>query len=226
MSSLSLHRMLLSSVAGWTALWASARDSVSSPAVGSDTDDAEVVKRFQETRDGQLFEILVGRYKDRIFRLALSVLGASAEAEAQEVTQEVFVKVFRQISGFRGESRFSTWLYRIAYREAVDRKRQARSRLPHVGLAELLERPAQGLDPQAEAESRERRRTVQLCLEGLPDVYRSALYLYYWMDHPVEEIAELLGVPAGTVKSYLHRGRRMLFRELQKRGLSYGEDLR
>lgn len=188
-------------------------------------EDAQVIERFLATRDGDAFEILVDRYKDRLFRLALSVLGNGHEAEAEEVTQDVFVKAFQQLSGFRAESRFSTWLYRIAYREAVDHKRRGRLRWPHVDESELEKRSPAGEDPHAAAEAQERRRQVQSCLEVLPDLYRSALHLHYWLGHSVEEIAELLGVPTGTVKSYLHRGRRLLFRELQKRGLRYGNDL-
>jgi len=222
-----LHWTLFSPVPGWTALWAAARRGTERrEAPGPAADDSQAVEGFLETRDGRWFEVLVERYKDRVFRLVLSVLGFGKEAEAEEVTQDVFLKVFRQLSAFRAESRFSTWLYRIAYRQAVDRKRQAGFSKPHLDLSALADEPLLQPDPLAQAENRERSRAVQACLEKLPDLYRSALFLHYWMGHSVEEIGELLGAPEGTVKSYLHRGRRLLLGELQKRGLDHGQFLR
>jgi RNA polymerase sigma-70 factor, ECF subfamily len=226
MHALSLHRMLFSEIVRWTVRQPSeSRGFAAARLLEPEMQDSKTVQRFLTTRDEGVFEVLVDRHKDRVFRLVLSVLGAGFAAEAEEVTQDVFVKVFQQLAGFREESLFSTWLYRIAFRQAVDRKRRARFRYPHVSESELTERPQAGPDPLAQAQVNERQRAVQLCLEAIPDLYRSALHLYYWMGHSVEEMAAMLGAPAGTVKSYLHRGRRMLFHELQRKGLHYGDEL-
>ena len=217
---LSLHRSLFREVAAW-ASFLLPKDASGGAMTGSPMsamDDGRLIERFLATEDADAFAILVDRYQSRVYRLVLSILGAGCAAESEEVTQDVFVKVFRQLARFRGESSFSTWLYRIAYREAVDARRRTPFRASHVDDSVLAEHPQIGPDPLDEAQDKERRLLVQLCLEALPDVYRSALYLHYWMGHSVEEMTELLAVPAGTVKSYLHRGRRLLLREMEKRG--------
>lgn len=179
--------------------------------------DRELIAALVRTGDAELFRQLVERYQERVFRLVASVLGPYSEADAEEVTQEVFLRVYRQLKGFRGESTFSTWLYRVAYRRALDRKQLARHRLPHSSDAALAS--VAGADnPFEQAARAQQSARVAVCMEALPDLYRTMLYLRYWMDCSVEEIAELIGAPAGTVKSYLARARQRVERELEKAG--------
>jgi RNA polymerase sigma-70 factor (ECF subfamily) len=168
----------------------------------------------------QRFEELVAQHRDRVFRVALSVFGPGGEGEAEEVAQEVFVRLHRSLASFRGESALSTWLHRIAFNLAVDRRRLARWRKPHLGEEVLRGRPAPDgdSDPQAAASARQRQRAVRLCLEGLSARNRSVLYLFYWLDRSVAEIAEELELPAGTVKARLARGRERLGRCLETKG--------
>ncbi len=195
-----------------------------SDAPGSRNDDAVLVREFLASRDPAPFRHLVDRYKDRVFRLVVSTLGPGREAEAEEVAQEVFVTVFRELPKFRMESRFGTWLYRIAYNRAIDCKRTPRLCREHCSDDVLAVLPADGerANPFAAAAESERRRAVAAALDELPDMYRSVLNLYYWMEHSIAEIAELLGVSEGTVKSYLHRARQTLEAHLRKRGLTHG----
>lgn len=88
------------------------------------------------------FEILVERYKDRVHRLLTSILGPGFATEVEDLTQEVFVRVYHKLSGFRRESRFETWLYRLTFRIGIDSKHKARHRYPHVSDESLAERPA------------------------------------------------------------------------------------
>ncbi len=172
--------------------------------------------------DQSAFAELVGRHQKWVFRLALAVLGPGGVGDAQDITQEVFVRLASHVKDFRGESTFRTWLRRLAVNLAIDRRRHARWRKPHVSLSALDERRAmdRGDDPYRAAEAEERTRTVARCLGVLPDEMRSVIHLHYWMDLPAEEIAVALQIPTGTVKSRLHRGRKLLYQAMRAKGLS------
>ena len=186
-------------------------------------DDAEIVRRYVETRDPDLFTLLVERYSARVHRLIAGVLGPARAHEAEEVAQEVFVTVYRKLPGFRLESRFGTWLYRIAYNRAIDRRRMPRLRLDHVSEDALVDLPGPAAaEPLAGFEEQEKRETIQACMDQLPELYRSVLHLHYWLDSSTAEMAAMLGVAEGTVKSYLHRARRALHARMVKRGVLHG----
>lgn len=186
-------------------------------------DDTHAIQEFLETGSPDAFQVLVNRYKEKVFRLAISVLGRGMEAEAEDVTQDVFVRVFRQLKTFRGESKFSTWLYRITYNQAIDRRHLARFRMPHYGEDVLAMMPAEkrGDSPFDATLDTQRREMIQECLNHLPDLYRTVLHLYYWMGCSVEEISEALGATTGTVKSYLYRARQRLHAQLARKGVSH-----
>jgi RNA polymerase sigma factor (sigma-70 family) len=189
-------------------------------------EDSQIIAEFLRTSDEDLFELLVERYKDCVFRLVLSILGPGCAADAEEVTQEVFVIVYKQLETFRSESRFGSWIYRISFNRAIDAKRRARRRHAHVPVEALQAFPDRSSpSPLTAAEKAEKSQVVRSCMEQLPDLYRSVLYLHYWMDCSIDEIGELLGVPPGTVKSYLHRGRQRLYARMQKKSGAYGKRL-
>jgi RNA polymerase sigma-70 factor (ECF subfamily) len=153
-----------------------------------------------------------------VFRLALSVLGREFAPEAEDVTQEVFLKVHHAIREFRGESEFRSWVYRIAFNRALNLKERVRFRSPHESGAALEALTSPGAGPEQRALEAERERVLQECIATLPEVYQSALRLYYWMDASVAEIAMLQGVPENTAKSYLHRARQLLHGMMTQRG--------
>ena len=169
-------------------------------------EDEPAVAEYLRGRDPEIFRVLVERHQARVFRLVAGLLGPFADRDAQEVTQEVFLRAHQRLSSFRAEARFSSWLYRLAYNYTLQHRRRARLRLPHVPVEELEAR-ASGDGPHEAAAERERRAQVERLLEQLPELYRTVVYLHYWLDAGVEEIAELIGAPAGTVKSYLSRAR-------------------
>jgi RNA polymerase sigma-70 factor, ECF subfamily len=185
-------------------------------------DDMALVDACVTDGDRAAFATLVERYQKWVFRLALSVLGPGGAGDAQDITQEVFVRLAAHLKDFRGESSFRTWLRRLAVNLAIDRRRHARWRKPHVSLSALDERRAtdRGEDPYRSAEAEERARAVAMCLGVLPDEMRSVIHLHYWMDLPADEIAAALQIPTGTVKSRLHRGRKLLYHAMHARGLS------
>jgi len=174
--------------------------------------DAGLVAAFVESGRVEDFERLVERHQRTVFRVVVSVLGPGRERDAEDVTQDVFVQVYRRIASFERRSRFSTWLYRIAYNRAVDVRRAMRARPDSEALS---------TDPAAPAASRDvlRSYAVADCLSRLPDTQRTAIHLHYWLGHTVAEIAETLGVQAGTVKAWLFRARRLIARCLASKGV-------
>src|SRR5882762_6298305 len=155
--------------------------------------------------DTAAFRRLVERYSDLAYGLALRMLGSAEEAE--ETAQDAFVRAWRALPRFRGDSRFSTWLYRIVARRALDRSAALKVRRAREGTFEdaALEVPA----PADARGSRVSRRLDRL-LESLPEMQRAAVVLYYYEDRSVEEVARTLGLPPGTVKTHLHRARALL----------------
>ena len=179
-------------------------------------DDEQLIAAYLETRDPGLFRELVERHEARVFRLVAAILGPFSDLGAEDVTQEIFLRVHERLGQFRGGAKFATWLHRIGWNEAIDFRSTARFRMPHVGVDVLGARDASA---EAEASERQRQERVALAMESLPDLYRTVLYLYYWDEASVEEIAELIGAPRGTVRSYLHRGRERVAKMLEKEGL-------
>jgi len=175
--------------------------------------DAALLHAYLRSLDPELFARLVRRHEASVFRLVVSILGPAHAADAEDVTQDIFVHVYHKLDSFRFASRFSTWLYRIAYRKAIDEKRRPRYRHRHVGEELLAQRPGPSLDPQQGALGREAARALRDQVSALNEPYRSAVLLYYWMDLPVEEISRILGAKATTVRSYLHRARAKLRQE-------------
>jgi RNA polymerase sigma-70 factor, ECF subfamily len=172
--------------------------------------DGELIDDFLKSGNPERFRELVERYQDRVFRLVASVLGPTRDRDAEDVAQEVFLQVYRQLASFRREAQFGTWLYRIAYRRALDYRSRAHVRLPHVPDAVLSARPDDALGPLDDTIRGEDRERIAAAIERLPDLYRTIVYLYYWQDCPLDEIAAYTGVPSGTIKSYLARARSRL----------------
>jgi RNA polymerase sigma-70 factor (ECF subfamily) len=171
--------------------------------------------------DEDAFAELFRRHTVPVFRLAISILGQGFEAEAEDVAQEVFMKVHRALASFRGDAKVGTWIYRITFNQAINVKARARYRRPHLDDAALSEAVAQEPGPLSLLEAAERDRSLIECIRALPEVYQSALRLYYWLGASVAEVAELLDVPENTVKSYLHRARQLLDGMLRERGYSH-----
>ncbi len=184
-------------------------------------DDAELIDAVlaegvaAEVRE-HAFRLLVERYQDRIYRLLARF--ARDRAEAEDLTQEVFVKLFRKLHTFQQDSAFYTWLYRIAVNTATDWiGRQRRRRLHLVGEWEPVERPdrdAAGADEPLLDE--ELRAVTRQILDTLPDKYRTILVLREYEDLAYHEIASVLGCSIGTVESRLFRARQRFKAALER----------
>jgi RNA polymerase sigma-70 factor, ECF subfamily len=154
------------------------------------------------TQQAYDFELIVEEYQQRAFRLVCAILGPGrADYEADDVLQDVFLKVYENLSQFRGESALGTWIYSVARNKALDRRRLARNRWEHVEMTP--ERASAESDVQRQLEMAE-------AIERLPETYRTILHLYYWQQASLAEISEVTGIKEGTIKSYLARARQNL----------------
>jgi RNA polymerase sigma-70 factor (ECF subfamily) len=183
-------------------------------------DEAELVTELQGGSNAA-FDWLVTHYSGPVYGLIVGMI--SEPSDAADVTQDVFLKAFRGIRGFRRGSSLKTWLYRIAVREALNHRRwlwrhhrqqssidtSSDCGLTSAGIEE------ESRSPFDEAASREVQEAVRRALREVPDVFRSAVILRDLEGMAYEEVAEVLEVSVGTVKSRILRGRRML-REILK----------
>jgi RNA polymerase sigma-70 factor (ECF subfamily) len=168
--------------------------------------DAPLVERAQ-AGDRDAFEELVRRHADRLYAVVLRFLGDRQEAE--EATQEAFLRAWRGIAGFHGESEFFTWLYRIGINEA---KRRAERRAPADRTVSLDEQPAAAPsdrrdEPHRRAEQRDLRRALERAVRGLPPKYRAALILRDIEGLSTRDAAEIMELSEPAFKSRLHRAR-------------------
>jgi RNA polymerase sigma-70 factor (ECF subfamily) len=174
--------------------------------------DAELVGRWHSGDTGA-FEVLVRRHERRVFGLVFRMLGNRQEAE--DVAQEAFLALHRHGHRFRGEARFSTFVYRVAANAALNRRRSlGRRRSREEALSHRQDAgddlPSAPRDPEDAASGGEIQQQVQEALLGLPRDLRMAVVLYDIEGQSYGEIAQALRIPEGTVKSRIHRARSAL----------------
>ncbi len=178
-------------------------------------DEGELVTELQAGSDAA-FDYLVTYYHSSVYNLVYGIL--SDRADAADVTQEVFLHVFRGIRGFRGGSSLKTWLYRISVRQALNHRRwcwrhhrmQTSIDVESAEKTPVLELKDPEATPFEQCAAHEVQATVRHALAAVPPVFRSAVILRDLEGLSYEEIAEVLEVSVGTVKSRIMRGRRML----------------
>ena len=169
-----------------------------------------------KARDEQAFNEIVRRYGDKVFSLVYRMIGSRAEAE--DIAQEVFVTVFKTVDGFRGESKFSTWLLRIAANQCKNRiKYLARRPTGNAAFDETIDNaseaalpaPAQGhIDaPDVLMEAAEMESLTQTAIAALDEEHRLLIVLRDVEELSYQEIGEITGLAEGTIKSRLHRAR-------------------
>jgi RNA polymerase sigma-70 factor (ECF subfamily) len=169
-----------------------------------------LVQRSAEGDEGA-FRALVERYQGEVYNLALRFLGDASATE--EVTQDAFIRLFRSLPGFRFEATLSTWLHRVTLNLCRDRWRKSDRATKEVSLDEIgrsREFASTGPAPDHEVMTSETQAVVQTCLLQLPEEHREVVLLRYINDLSYKEIAESLGLSAGTVASRLHRGMSLL----------------
>lgn len=159
--------------------------------------------------DTKTFAVLVDRYKDLVFTLAIKMLNNREEAE--EVSQDTFIKVFKKLKKFKGDSKFSTWIYRIAYNTCLDRIKSNKRKQNTIAINEFTEHEVKTLDNALSImETQEKKQAIQDCLQLLPVDDCALLTLYYFEELSLEEIAKIIGIKANNVKVKLFRSRKKL----------------
>lgn len=176
--------------------------------------DAELIR---ECRNGSIeaFEQVVGRYKQFAFKIAYGMLGNDRDAE--DMVQEAFITVYRQIKGLRSENAFSSWLGKIVTNLCL-RKLQKSIGSAAVSLEALEERQAPAVGGEDPFKAADLQHDVREALLKLPVDYRVVIVLRDLQGYPYNEIAEITGIPLGTVKSRLHQARTMLAELLEPAG--------
>ena len=160
--------------------------------------------------DTEAFGILVDRYGSMVFHVVYRMTGHREETE--DICQEVFIRAFRQLSQFRGDAAFSSWLYRIAWNLSMDRldKKRREAWIDIDELAETDNRILPPAEPFDAMDAAERRQALMLEIERLPAPDRLLIEMYYREEKPVKEIAWILGMGESNVKIRLHRIRKSL----------------
>lgn len=177
-------------------------------------EDGEVIRRILRG-DEELFAVLVQRYKTRLFRFVERYVGDAEDA--RDVTQEVFLKVYGALDAYDPKYKFSTWLFRIAGNAAIDHLRRRKVRAFPLELPPDADGDVQQVDPREtrpdpydDLARRRLRKALDEAIAKLPDDYRELISLRHYGELPYEEIAELKGMPLGTVKNKLFRARQAL----------------
>jgi RNA polymerase sigma-70 factor (ECF subfamily) len=181
--------------------------------------DAELVGMALQ-RDGDAFRIIMQRHNRRLFRCARSIVRDDSEAE--DVVQEAYANAFCNLASFRGEASLATWLTRITLNEALGRVRRQRPMVELAtldsegpGKAEVIPFPLMAYsDPERTAAQREIRRLIERAIDDLPELFRVVFVMREIEDMSVEETAGFLGLRPATVKTRLHRARRLLRKAL------------
>jgi RNA polymerase sigma-70 factor, ECF subfamily len=174
--------------------------------------DDDIRQHLDAGRRREAFELLVDRYQDKVFHLALSLMRDRGLAE--DMAQEVFMKVWKGLAGYSGAASLSTWIYAVC-RNTCLTELHRRALRPKVLAGEsvadhIADASVAGGDTEAGLDAK-------VLLDRLPERYRQAMVLYYLEERSYQEVAAMLGVPMGTVKTFLHRAKKMLV-ELSETG--------
>lgn len=184
----------------------------------SEFDEHDVIRRCR-AGDEEAWRALVETYENMVYSIARRIAGPAADDAAQETFLRVFRKLhtYRGSSGARPRAKFSSWLYRVAYNCACD---VASRRGPASALPEGCDPPDDGPGPEELAAAAEHKRLTRGALASVRPEYRNVLELYYLMGKSYEQVAEVADLPLGTVKSYIHRGKKEVLASLRRMGVA------
>lgn len=162
------------------------------------------------------FAVLVNQYKDLVFTLAFKMLKNKEEAE--EVSQDTFIKVFNSLNKFKGESKFSTWIYKITYNTCLDRLKKSKKENSVLYIEDFNEHQVRTIESVLDTlDEKERIQKIQECLQLLPSEEAFLLTLYYFDNQPIDEIAKIIDCNSNNVKIKLFRSRKKLALILKER---------
>ena len=183
------------------------------PAVQETSDEALI--GLIADGDKRAMQVLYARHNVRVYRFIVRLTGNQSLAE--DLVSEVFLDVWRQAVGFKGKSRVSTWILAIARYKALSALRGRSDEQLDDGTATAIADPAD--DPGMMAERQDRSRIVRKCLSQLSTTHREMLDLVYYQEKSVEEVAQIIGVPCGTVKTRMFYARKRMEKLLETAGI-------
>lgn len=184
-----------------------------------DQKEKRLIKKVKKG-DHQAFAELVDRYKNSVYTICLRMVGSREEAE--DLSQEAFIRAYNHISQFDSDRNFSTWIFRIATNLSIDSLRRKKpsvsldAEIPGTeGLALNTILPGGETPPDEQIVRDETEKWIQHEIGELPEKYRSAVILKYIEDLSLKEISEIMNIPVGTVKTRVHRGRELLRKNMK-----------
>jgi len=183
-------------------------------------EDAELIRQILTGQHDQ-YALLVERYQRGLVHFVRRLL--NSDEDAYDCTQEAFLAAYRNLGRYSDKYTFRAWLYAIARNKAIDMLRQKRENVSLDAQANFY--ADSQLGPEEIWLAKEQTAFLHQVLQKLPDHYRQALYLRYRQELSYEEVAVVLEVPVSRVKTYLHRGKEKLRRELEQRGMVQNEFL-
>jgi RNA polymerase sigma-70 factor (ECF subfamily) len=179
------------------------------------TNDQVYIDKILEG-DTNAFSVLVDRYKDLVYTLAIRMMKNKEEAE--EVAQDTFIKTYKSLEKFKGDSKFSTWIYRVAYNTCLDRLKKQKRQQSTVAIDEYTEHQVKTIDNALDKiEAEEKKLAIQNCLNALPSEDSYLLTLFYFEELSLEEISKIIGLKPNNVKVKLFRSRKRLATVLKER---------
>ena len=171
-------------------------------------DEAHIIKEILHGNT-TLYEYFLDRYGQQVFVLVDRIV--SCQEDAEELTQDVFLKAFQQLSSFKAESSFSTWIYRIATNVAISAVRKKKNETIRLDESVFFNLSESQVDEALEDESEEQLQRLQRAMEQLEADERALITLYYMEERPLTEVAFILGMTEGNAKVKLHRIRKKLY---------------
>ena len=171
-------------------------------------EEAHIIKEILNGKTEQ-YEYFLDRYGQQVFVLVDRIV--SCQEDAEELTQDVFLKAFQQLSSFKAESSFSTWIYRIATNLAISAVRKKRNDVLRLDDSVFANLSDTQVDAALEDESEEQMERLQQAMNQLEADERAMITLYYLEEKPLAEVAFILGMTEGNAKVKLHRIRKKLY---------------
>lgn len=171
---------------------------------------------IEETLNGDInsFELIVRNYNLMVYTLAYRVLKNHEEAE--ELTQDVFLKIYQSLGSFNRKSKLSTWIYRITYNTSINKYKSQKRKINEIEINNSIElNISNSSDTDYDINFKEKREIINASLLKLPETEKVIVTLYYYEELPIKEIAEIIGITPQNVKIKLYRSRKKLYNDLK-----------
>ena len=173
--------------------------------------DYEIIK-LCINGDKEIFSELVNRYKNLVYSVVLRMVNNTEEAN--DLAQEIFIKLYRNLDKYQPEYKFSTWLIRISTNHVIDYRRKRKQEI--ISMEEIPYELTNDTTPEREYIQKEESKRLECAIKALPDLYKIPIVLYHQQGLHYQEIADIIGEPLSKVKNRIFRGRKMLKESLEK----------